>query len=214
MGKAIIRPSVAVWHPIGTGLAPGLGVKVLINGQKSQNFHTIYNTEGQGPNNNNFFLNTVSSYFKMPEMSGVNAIAVKAMQFALRLLAGGAEARPEGVNNLGLYEQSSVTVDGVSVDPATIRAPWKVDFRPNPALHTPPENTVDFRLQLASIPEGTKVYDILVHPSRESYYADVPGVLIGEVVTTSEFVNSEYCDDGLLLQHASKPWAGLPSTEL
>ncbi|OWA53585.1 hypothetical protein BV898_18007 [Hypsibius exemplaris] len=205
VGTAVIRPSVAAWDEIGAGLKPGLGVKVLINGGPSVNFHTLFNTDGNGPNNNNFFLNPVANTFVQPDPSPATYLIVKAMELALKLLAGGAEARPVGVNLLGLTEQTAVEVDGTVVPVNAVRAPFKLTWIPNPAFQVAPESTLDFRRQIERVPSGSTVYTLTAFATQADADSN-NGVPIGELVTTSEFVTTKYCDDNLYLQHARRPW--------
>ena len=82
-------------------------------------------------------------------------------------------------------------------------APYKVTFTPNGEISWNPNTKNDFRVDLDRIPEreGTVLYTVSARRTRTS--GDEP---LGELVLRSKFVASQYGDETLFFQHASKRW--------
>jgi len=186
---------------------PGVGLKLLIDGSQSQNFHLMNNLEGQGPDRN-WFLKGVSNVYPNPTSFAIKAIG-KIFDAGVAMLPGGLNDRPETANTLGLYEQASVTSDGKAV--AKVVAPWKIQLVPNQqvldwqkthnAALDPSAAPEDFRTFLGAIPTGSAIYDVMAQRSQ-----DAKADYIGRLVTRSQFVASKYGDEKLYLQHAHKRW--------
>lgn len=107
--------------------------------------------------------------------------------------------RPESERKLPLWEAARVEADGSEVPEQDAAAPYEIVFVPAPEATRQFEavSKKDMRLALAeSIPEGTVLYAVQV---RED--ADSELTLLGELVTESEFVASEYGDKRLFFQH-------------
>ncbi|OWA54098.1 hypothetical protein BV898_18516 [Hypsibius exemplaris] len=177
--------------------SPGMALKILIDGQRSQNLQVMWSVDGQGTNKN-FFHNRFSNIIPPPTSFALKVLG-KAFDKAIDRLPGSSQDRPEGKNNLPLYEQASVTRDGQSVD--RVVAPYQVDFIPNPAAGWDPANTQDVRVNLNAIPQGTVLYTVAAKRSPTATEE-----VIGQLVTTSDFVASDYEDRILFFQHAAKRW--------
>ncbi|OWA54101.1 hypothetical protein BV898_18518 [Hypsibius exemplaris] len=175
-----------------------MGLKILIDGQQSQNLQVMWSVDGQGTNKN-FFHHTFSNVIP-PAQSFALKILSKAFDGAIWLLPGNTQDRPESNHNLPLYEQASVTSDGQRVQ--NVRAPYQVNFIPNPAAGWDPANSRDLRVNLNAIPQGTVLYTVTAKRMSTTSEEQV----IGQLVTTSPFVASEYEDGKLFFQHAAKRW--------
>ncbi|OWA54103.1 hypothetical protein BV898_18520 [Hypsibius exemplaris] len=176
---------------------PGMGLKILIDGQQSQNLQVMWSVDGQGTNKN-FFHNTFSNIIPPPQSFALKVLS-KAFDGAIEMLPGTTQDRPESNHNLPLYEQASVTRDGQPVE--KVVAPYQVNFIPNPAAGWDPANTQDVRVNLNAIPEGTVLYTLTA--KRTSTATEE---VIGQLITKSPFVASAYEDATLFFQHAAKRW--------
>jgi hypothetical protein len=126
-------------------------------------------------------------------------LLAKAFTSAFEYLPGTDNDKPESAENLGLYEEASVTAQGEVV--TDVKAPYVVIFTPNQAAGWSPSSTADFRVNLNAIPQGSLLYTVSVQRT-----ATAPEEVIGQLVTTSGFVASAYEDGTLFFQHASKRW--------
>ncbi|OWA54102.1 hypothetical protein BV898_18519 [Hypsibius exemplaris] len=176
---------------------PGMGLKILIDGQRSQNFQVMWSVDGQGTNKN-FFHHTFTNIIP-PAQSFTLRMISAAFTKAIALLPGSPEDHPESDINLGLYEQASVTSDGQTVE--DVKAPYQVNFIPNPRAGWDSANSRDVRVNLNDIPQGTVLYTVTAKRT-----ATAPEHVIGQLVTTSPFVASAYQDEKLFFQHAGKRW--------
>ena len=180
-----------------TNFTPGMALKMLVDGERSQNFQVMYSVDGQGTNKN-FFANKFSNIIPSPQSFTLKLLG-KAFEAAIERLPGTAQDKPESINNLGLYEQASVTNDGKPV--AEVVAPYAVEFVPNPRAGWDPTNGRDVRINLDGIATGTTLYTVVAKRSPTA-----EGEVIGQLVTEGPFVASPYEDQTLFFQHASKRW--------
>ncbi|OWA54875.1 hypothetical protein BV898_19267 [Hypsibius exemplaris] len=173
-----------------------MALKILIDGQRSQNLQVMWSVDGQGPTRTS---STTASpnLFPPPTSFGLKVLG-KAFDKAMIDCLEARRIRPEGKNNLPLYEQASVTRDGQSVRQQVV-APYQVDFIPNPAAGWDSANTQDVRVNLSAIPQGTVLYMVAAKRSPTATEE-----VIGQLVTTSDFVASDYEDRILFFQHAAK----------
>ncbi|OQV11483.1 Protein PTHB1 [Hypsibius exemplaris] len=196
-GPGILRLSIA--NPTylakgGPSFPPSLGLKILIDGQTSQNFILIHGG-GQGKNMN-FFAKPMRNLFLGPSKLAGTQLA---NQNCLDILPGTLADRPESITNMPLYEQASVGSDGVNA--STIVAPYLVTLTPNPAVGWDADEQTDFRTKLAAIPEGSLLYTVSVKRSL-----DEDDAVIGEVVSRSAILASSYGDETIFFNHAKKAW--------
>ncbi|OQV16935.1 hypothetical protein BV898_08941 [Hypsibius exemplaris] len=177
-----------------TAISVGLGLKIFIDKQDSQNLLLLFTRAGQGANRN-FFAHTMSNV--IPPMP-VHPLDATFEQAILRL-PGDPKDNPENGLNVPLMEPASVTSDGMTVKAVT--APYQVTFVPNAKLGWPSNDMTDYRTHLAAIRKGTVLYTVMARLGKDD--ADV---VLGEVVTTGKFVASMYGDGTLFFNHARMPW--------
>jgi hypothetical protein len=176
----IARLSLGTPHSSTGSFVPGLGLKLFIDGQPSKNMHVMQKLEGQDTNQN-YFANVFTN--KLPEP---NSTATKI----------GRDYFARFVKNpiyLTVDHVASVNADGSHV--FQVHSPSQIFFAPAEGLRIS-ENGPDFRAEFSHIPAGTKLYDVFgtIGDSKIPVY-------IGEIITGSEFVASEYGDKKLYFQH-------------
>ncbi|QCF27138.1 peroxidase family protein [Hydrocarboniclastica marina] len=193
----ILRLSVT-GDPNDRGFAPGLALKLFNDGKRSQNISALYTLSGQD-SNHNFFANEMSNYVS-PE---ANDTLGSTVLFSL------VTTKP---TLLMANDISEVNQDGTSVADAV--APTQIYFVPNEELRAVfDESPHDFRDDLLTLGEGTKLYDVYatsenirssIFPSRNRRLAEErrnSAVKVGELTTTSEMVASQFGDSGMFFKH-------------
>jgi hypothetical protein len=163
----------------------------------SPSLQVMNSLDGQGTNHD-FFQNKFRNIIAEPSSWSLKLLA-KAFESARKYLPGTRTDKFESANNLGLYEQASVTPQGEVVK--NVKAPYVVIFSPNRAISWSPTSTADVRVNLNAIPQGSLLYTVSVKRTPTA-----PEEVIGQLVTTSEFVASKYEDEELFFQHAAKQW--------
>ena len=193
----LLRLSVT-GDPSDRGFAPGLALKLLVDGKRSENVSALYTLSGQG-DNHNIFANELSNYVQaeVNETLGTTAL------FSL------VSTKP---TLLVMSDMAKVNQDGGAA--GSVKTPTQIYFVPNPTLR----NTIstaphDFRDDLTAIPAGTKVYDVYgtdmqirksIWPWVTARYARErrnSAVKIGELVTQSGFTLSQFGDTGIFFKH-------------
>lgn len=164
-------------------VAPGLALKILRDKVTSANVSALVSIEGQDKDYN-IFRNPMSNI--VPEGSGAGA---KMVQRIFKKVS----AYPE---EIVLDDFAQIDVRGLNVNQP--KSPRQVFFIPNEGLNFSSEEH-DFREDVLKIPAGTKLYSVylLSAGNNTKEYA-------GDIVTTSEFVASEFGDDGLFFKHQFK----------
>jgi hypothetical protein len=110
--------------------------------------------------------------------------------------------RPESQSKLPLYEAAKMRSDGCAVEPKAVRTPLKVVFQPTEDARSRYQAAAegDVRLALKSeIPAGTPLYDVMAGGNADDDGSEL--VAVGQLVTDSAFVASEYGDERLFFQH-------------
>ncbi len=184
--------------PESRGFAPGLALKLFVDGQPSENISALYTLSGQD-DNYNFFANELSNYVS-PELNDSlgSTILFSAVSTKPTLVMADAMAK--------------VTQSGDSV--SNPKVPTQVYFVPNPQLTQDfPTEAHDFRDSLMTLPEGTKVYDVYatdqsirtsIFPSLNRRYANErrnSAVKVGEVTLSSPMIASQFGDSGVFFKH-------------
>lgn len=193
----LLRLSVT-GDPSDRGFAPGLALKLFVDGRRSENISALYTLSGQG-SNHNIFANEMSNYVQ-PE---VNETLGTTALFSL------VSTKP---TLLVMSDMAKVNQDGSTV--GSVKAPTQIYFVPNASvrntLSTAPH---DFRDDLTALAAGTRVYDVYgtsqtirtsLFPWVTERYARErrdSAVKIGELVTTSEFTLSQFGDTGIFFKH-------------
>lgn len=180
---------------------PLVSVKLLLDQKPSVNFVMGYDPLQGQDTSHNFFARTFRNIAK-PSLGGPvnpgddhNACFLKTWAN----LPGDQDDKPATPYNMPVYQHASLNTDGTDV--TCVVAPFELIFQPNPAVASDPDDTTDFRVVLARIPAGTRLYRVFARRDALSEEED-----IGELVTESEMVASKYGDEGLFIQHPTKRW--------
>ncbi|MCK0153467.1 peroxidase [Alcanivorax sp. S6407] len=193
----LLRLSVT-GDPSDRGFAPGLALKLFVDGKRSENVSALYTLSGQG-SNHNIFANELSNYVQ----AEVNETLGTTTLFSL------VSTKP---TLLVMSDMAKVNQDGSAV--GSPKTPSQIYFVPNSTLRNNiTTGAHDFRDDLTAIPAGTKVYDIYgttqsiktsIWPWVTARYARErreSAVKIGELVTDSEFTLSQFGDTGIFFKH-------------
>jgi len=162
---------------------PGIGLKFLRDGIDSSNLVAMFGVDGQP--SWNFFANDFTNHIPAAEST------------ALVLLADKFATATPYVQYVGLSDWGERTEDG-QVE-AEVRFPFMLRFEPTGELSFDDAYHGDFQADLASIPEGSVLYRV--------YGLDQPQALggteslIGELITTSPCVPSNWGDNHLFFRH-------------
>ena len=162
---------------------PGLAIKLLVDGQGSQNLFVMEKLEGQG-RDTNYFKNTFTNILPNPASIKTWIGQQVFEQFV------------ENAIHLNVNHVASVTRSGFPVNEAN--APFQLLFKPAKGLALPADSS-DFRKDLETLPEGTVLYDVY---GKDTSAKNSIVRKIGQLVTTSAFISSEYQDKNLYFQHA------------
>jgi hypothetical protein len=174
---------------------PGMGLKILVDGKPSVNFQVMYALDGQG-SNKNFFENPFTNIVAPPTTFGTKALSLS-FHWASNSLSDNPYEKPENERTLPLLEAAELHSDGSPVEQAV--APYLITFIPNPKIAISKDSKRDLRTELQEIPANTVLYTISVKKSL-----DAPAEEIGELITRSNFIASEYGDSKLFFQHMSR----------
>ncbi|OQV16925.1 hypothetical protein BV898_08931 [Hypsibius exemplaris] len=177
-----------------TAIAVGLGLKIFISGQNSQNFLLLFTRAGQG-SDRNFFANPMSNVIPAEPATPVDG----AFEKAILALPGKREENPENGLNIPLFEQASVTSDGTKEE--KVVTPYRMTLTPNADLGWASDDTKDFRTHLADIPMGSVLYTVSARRRRGD-----EDIEIGQLITSGQFVASVYGDKTLFFSHPRTPW--------
>ena len=179
----------------GKGVAPGAAIKFLVDGKPSVNVSALPSLIPQG-HNFNFFENALSNI--VPRWMSMGASLV-------HTIFGSATKYPERLN---LAEVGSIQADG-QVVPKPVY-PYQIFLVPgDPQLqfarepheiredfHKIPEGTVLYRVQAV-----TKDFDYSTYKEEDKADLLAASVHIGNIVTTSSFLSSEFGDSKLFFRH-------------
>lgn len=175
----LARLSLAA-KPAASGTAPGIGVKFLVDGQPSANFVAMYSVEGQ--QSYNFFANEFSTFIGTP---------VSCPKKMLMSAFATATADPTKVDSAFLAKTNQ---DGTVVTQPV--APEKLIFVPNRQQLAFENGSHEVRDDFKNIAADTVLYRVygVRTASEERIY-------IGDIVTTSRFVASQFGDEKLFFRH-------------
>jgi len=188
-GIGIARLSIAQKWNADTAFTPGMAIKLLVDGEPSINLHVMNSVDGQGTNHD--FLSCAFSNVLPPAKTILGQMITGSFNRAVRLLNTIMNNKgPIDADHLPLLQACRV------VAPNTL-CPSQIIFRPIADFGGSGLED-DFRKDLAKIPPGTVLYYLKA--------VGVPGEneeLIGQLVTESRFVASDYGDKKLFFSHAS-----------
>ncbi|PHS00381.1 MAG: peroxidase [Oceanobacter sp.] len=193
----LLRLSVT-GDPADRGFAPGFAWKTLIDGKPSENISALYTLSGQDTNHD-FFANEMSNYVSLES----NATLGSSLLFSF------VTAKP----NLVMANAMAAT-DSSGNEEANAVSPTQVYFVPTAevqGLFDTAEH--DFRDDLMSLPQGTKLYDVYAtdmeikssiwssKQARLQAERRADAVKVGELVMDSNFAASQFGDSGVFFKH-------------
>ena len=194
---ALLRLSLTYKTAGSKPVAPGMALKILRDKTYSANISALVSLDGQ-KKDFNFFQNPMSHIVPLGKNMGQKLV--------------------HGVfDNISAYPEELLIDDLASIDSAgrTIKnvvSPRQIFFVPNKGLGFSSEEH-DVRNDFLSIPQGTVVYQIYALAEKPkdfdySEYSDenakdflAKSEHIADIVTTSEFLASEFSDDGIFFRH-------------
>jgi hypothetical protein len=185
--------------PADRGFAPGLALKLFVDGHSSANVSALVSLTGQS-NNYHFFANEMSNIVPVVNEFGprlINLIFSRVTRYPTKLY----------LQDFGAIEQNGSQENSPYY-------PYQIFLVPNGNLIFS-ETPHDFRQDLATISPGTRLFSVeAVDPGKigdteaqgDTQSIDQPGYrdkaqLIGYIETTSEFIASYYGDSQLFFRH-------------
>jgi hypothetical protein len=194
---ALLRLSLT-YRPTGVRpVAPGLALKVLRDGVPSANVSALVSLEGQ-EKDFNFFKHPMSNI--VPVSDGLGQ---KLVNRIFRRVSGYPEEL--AVNDMA-------TVDALGKKTETVVSPRQIFFVPHPELKFSSEEH-DVREDILEIPAGRTIYQVRILSEKFRDYdyskysaSDVDAFVkdsehVADLVTTSEFLASEFGDGGIFFRH-------------
>jgi hypothetical protein len=178
--------------PADRGVAPGLAIKFLVDGQSSGNFSALVSLTGQGKNYN-LFSNEFSNIVPVVQSVGpiiINLIFSRVTRYPTKLY----------LEDMGKFDQYGQ----VEIKP---HYPSQLFLIPNPKIKFS-QAPHDFRKDLITISSGTQLFSIYaVDPQKvDDKLMGKPeyrqkAQIIGHFIATSEFISSFYGDSQLFFRH-------------
>lgn len=177
--------------------APGLALKVLRNGTHSANISALVSLNGQ-----EFDFN----FFKYP----MSNIVPMSSNFGQKMVHKVFKRISDFPEELVVNHMSEVDAEGNKIE--TVVSPRQLFFVPGDGLNFSFEDH-DVRKDFHGISTGTVVYKVYAAPEkyRNYDYADYKEEMkesfvqesehIADIVTTSEFMSSDFGDDGIFFRH-------------
>ncbi len=197
--SGLLRLSVT-GDPADRGFAPGLALKLFVDGKPSENFSALVSLSGQGKNYN-FFANEFSNIVSEEKSFGpkfINLLFRRVTKFPRHL-----------------YLQEFGEIDQKGHRESKPHYPYRIFLTPNANVQFAESPPHDFRGDLATIPSGTSLFSVYaVNPNQvgddaANKAADAidqaeyrkKAQVIGRIQTTSEFISSFYGDSLLFFRH-------------
>lgn len=188
-GLGIIRFSLAKLATSESSYSPGIAIKFLVDGQKSQNTFAMFSLDGQG-NNYNFFENNFETKISGPESTVLKFLGTR---FKKTMVELGSEHRDPTLQSS--RQISEVKSNGASV--ASPRAPFSLVFVPTKVAQMRKSfGNVLVRLGKKQFSEGVVIYKIYTRELERSQMK-----LLGNIELDSRVIASEYGDRELFFQH-------------
>ncbi|HEY9670738.1 MAG TPA: hypothetical protein V6D11_04790 [Waterburya sp.] len=186
--------------PAARGFAPGLALKLFVDGKPSENVSALVSLSGQGKNYN-FFAHELSNIVPEEKSMGpklINLIFRRTSKYPRRL-----------------YLQGFGELDQKGHKESVPYYPYQIFLVPNPKVQFAASPPHDFRHDLVTISSGTSLFSVYgVAPNHVGDDTTVDAVdaieqpgyrqhaqCIGSIETTSEFVSSFYGDSRLFFRH-------------
>lgn len=198
---ALLRLSLTYKPTKKRAFATGLALKILRDGRPSANVSALYKLDGQGKD---------YDFFKYP-LSNIVPMGLTLPLKMVHNLFSRVSDYPEEVllDHLGDFDQ-------FGNKEVRAKSPRQVFFVPNTRIESSSEKH-DVRNDFHKIPTGTKVYSVYaLDKNKETYsYRDYKdsdiqkflkqAVHVGDIVTTSPFISSEFGDTGIFFRHELRP---------
>ena len=181
--------------------APGLALKIFRDGRPSANVSALYKLDGQG-NDYDFFKYPLSNIVPMgltTPLKIVHKVFSRVSDYPEEIL----------LDHLGDYDQFG------NKEAKTV-SPRQIFFVPNNKIESSSQKH-DVRNDFHKIPTGTKVYSVYALSKADANYSyldykdsDISKYLkksvhVGDIVTTSPFISSEFGDTGIFFRHELRP---------
>jgi hypothetical protein len=198
---ALLRLSITFKPSGNKPVAPGLALKVLRDGAGSANISALVSLSGQEKDFN---------FFKFP-LSNIVPTGHDFGQKIVHKIFSKVSGSPEE-----LLANDMAKIDSHGQASREIVAPRQLFFVPQEGLKFASEEH-DVRKDFLTIPAQTTIYRIHAASERErgfdyaNYTPETAATFlkdsdyIADVVTTSEFIASEFGDDGIFFRHELKP---------
>ncbi len=198
---ALLRISLTYKAAGGKPVAPGLALKVFRDGTFSANVSALVSLNGQ-EQDFNIFKNPMSNIVPVGSGLGqklVHKLFHKVSQYPEELVA-----------------QNMAEIDAHGSKIKDVISPKQLFFVPGSTMRFSSDSH-DVREDLVTIPEGTVVYQLraLSEKHKDFNYEEYSpetvdsfvkdSVHIADIVTTSEFVTSQFGDDGIFFRHQFRP---------
>ncbi len=194
---ALLRLSITYNPKDSKPVAPGLALKVLRDGVPSANVSALYTLEGQ-ERDFNFLKHPLSNIVPMGDSIGTKLI---------HRLFKRVTSYPEQIkiDDMGLINEKGDKTK-------TLKAPVQLFFVPNSKL-TFSSKEHDIRKDFLNLAAGQELYTIYALESLpknfnyEKYQEkDIKSLVaqsrpIADIITTSEFLSSEFGDEGIFFRH-------------
>ncbi len=194
-GVGLIRVSAATVEP---SFNPSLAFKHLLTGRPSVNWFAMESADGQGTDHEPFKRAWSNA---LPQPTRFDAkVMRKVLKAALKRL----DAPRVYPVYLPLHHMAAVEADGTAVAEPVV--PDRIVLTPTAQARVGSEHKPDWRLRLAKLPRGTKLFDVALADDIDSQ----PEAW-GELVIETPFVASAYGDETLFFQHDRGP-AATPKT--
>lgn len=185
-GLIRMGPATDPYSVTSSGMAPGVSIKFLRTGTMSANFLLLNNLNPLPDNSFNFFqvpkFNQLTADIQTPDL----------ILLGQKFCATGHCITKVGISNVCTHDQ-----DGNEAE--ELNFPFKFTFTPADISFPAeaPANQQAFMDQFKAIPVGSRLYTIRGHTSPE----DTEGLVLGDVVTSSECLTSLYGDTKLAFKH-------------
>jgi hypothetical protein len=184
---------------IGIGIVPGLGLKLLIDGDHpSENAVLMRMLDGQSEHS--VFEHPFTNLLPDPNLT--NAI-MRGVKQRFETVVAAPHGLDQPVDNFARVQVNGQPVTG------EVRAPFRVILAPTRDARLKSNPQIDFRVDLArNIPEGTTIYDVLaLDEADDDRSVDIEALVpkarrIGGLTTESEFIASAYGDYRLFFKHS------------
>lgn len=160
---------------------PGIALKVLVDGDKSQNLVAMFDTVGQ--NSWNFFKHDFSNNFDINKDTPFKLLAVAAK---FRLITN-------FISAVGAKEWAEVNPDGTKVDESKAKFPFQLYFVPTAEVKALFQDnfTEDYKSILSRLEEGTKIYTIEATEKPGCAREEIGSITLAGKPTTSKFGDRE-----------------------